>query len=267
MPSTYAASGADDETAIPNLYWWKPQSRYGFFPRPLNLGDALSPKIVACVLKERGLWGRFPAAGQRLFAIGSILNHASDCDVVWGTGFNGTKSIAAYEFTNLDVRAVRGPRTKELLTKLNIDCPSLFGDPGILISRYVKPLQVTRPTELYIPHYSQGKVRASDIRTLWTLGDNFQSFVNEIYSSRIVYSASLHGLVIAEAYGVPAILTMTSPTENITKYRDYYEGTGRSAFPIAFSIEEARDLSPPDLPDVTAIQNRLLESFPVDLWQ
>jgi pyruvyltransferase len=257
----------DSNYSVPNLYWWRPKPKLRLFSKPLNLGDALSLKIVTCVLNELGLARHATTRNQRLLAIGSILNHAKDGDLIWGSGFNGTKSEAAYKFTRLDVRAVRGPRTKELLTKLNIACPSIFGDPGILISRYIKPAQKASSQELYIPHYSQGKVQALGIRTLWTFGNNFQSFVDEICSSHIIYSASLHGIVIAEAYGVPAILTMTSSTENITKYRDYYEGTGRSIFPIAFSIEEARGLSPPKLPEVAEIQDRLLENFPADLWR
>ena len=253
--------------SIPNLYWWRPTPTYRLFPKPLNLGDALSLQIVTCVLNELGLARHTITRNQQLLAIGSILNHATDGDLIWGSGFNGTKSEAAYKFTRLDVRAVRGPRTKVLLTKLNIACPSIFGDPGLLISRYIKPAQKELSQELYIPHYSQGKVRALEIRTLWTFGNNFQGFVDEICSSPIVYSASLHGIIIAEAYGVPAILTMTSSTENIIKYQDYYEGTGRSTFPIAFSIEEARGLTPPKLPKVSEIQDRLLQNFPADLWR
>lgn len=249
-----------------NLYWWKPRPLFRIIPRPHNLGDALSPYIVRCVLKSAFPQKVSHPSHRRILAIGSVLNHAGDGNIVWGSGINGIKSREDYHFRQLDVRAVRGPRTREFLLELGVECPAIFGDPGILISRFLTPVGAPTGDELYIPHYSQGRHKRSDMRTLLTFGTDFQEFTNVIGAARIAYSASLHGLIIAEAFGIPAILTMTSRTENMLKYNDYYEGTGRTAFPVAYSVEEARGLTPPPLPDVAEIQDRLLQSFPYDAW-
>ena len=249
-----------------NLYWWKPRPRLGFIPRVDNLGDALSPFIVKQVLSQVSPPVEPKPSQRRILAIGSILNHAKTGDIVWGSGVNGIKAREDHAFESLDVRAVRGPRTRAFLDDLGIECPEVFGDPGILLSRFVKPRTPKLGDELYVPHFSQGRHERADMRTLLTQGSDFQAFVNGIASARIVYSASLHGLVIAESYGIPAILTMTSTTENLFKYRDYYEGTGRDAFAVANSVEEAQSLSPPPLPDVGSIQDRLLKAFPLDAW-
>lgn len=250
-----------------NVFWWKPRPRFKVFPRPHNLGDALSPFIVRKVLEELKPDGGVPDESKKLFAIGSILNHAHTGDVVWGSGVNGKKSISSHEFSELDVRAVRGPNTKKFLEGMGVKTPDVFGDPGVLISRYIKPDVVQDRSELFIPHFSEGRVRRPGIDTVHTIGEDFRSFANEICRSEIVYSSSLHGLIIAESYGIKAILTEIAPTENIFKYEDYYLGTGRSVFPVASSIEEARGMVPPELPDVEAVQNRLLEAFPLDLWR
>jgi len=249
-----------------NLYWWKPKPRFGFIPRGDNLGDALSPFIVSRVMGQANPQSTPRPSRRRMLAIGSILNHAATGDVIWGSGVNGTKSREDHKFQQLDVRAVRGPKTQAYLAELGIKSPDVFGDPGMLLSRFVKPMQARLDDELYIPHFSQGKALRSDMRTLLTHGSDFQAFVDAIAAARIVYSASLHGLIIAESYGIPAILTMTSTTENLFKYGDYYEGTGRSTFPVAHSMAEARSLEPPPLPDVAAIQDRLLGAFPFDAW-
>ena len=53
-------------------------------------------------------------------------------------------------------------------------------------------------------------------------------------------SSSLHGIVIAEAYGVPAVLVASS-TEPVFKYEDYYAGTGRELPAPAATWRDGRD--------------------------
>jgi pyruvyltransferase len=249
------------------LYWWRPRPKFGVVPRRKNLGDELSPFIVAKVKNELGISGAWQPRGRKLLAIGSIINHAGDGDVLWGSGINGIKHERDYRFTSLDVRAVRGPHTAAFLRQRGVHVPELFGDPGFLISRYVRP---SRPRggrgALYIPHYRDAGRDEPGIRNLRTYGVDFQHFVDTIWESDIVYSASLHGLVIAEAYGVPAILVANAKTETALKYEDYYFGTGRSKFPTAGSLAEAKTLEPASAPEVDVVHERLLKGFPRELW-
>ena len=82
-------------------------------------------------------------------------------------------------------------------------------------------------------------------------------------------SSSLHGKIIAESYGVPAIMLEYTPCDDITKYKDWYYSTGRKLFPVAKDIDEALVLKPSILQREILIkmQNDLIESFPVDLWK
>ena len=87
--------------------------------------------------------------------------------------------------------------------------------------------------------------------------------------SRVI-SSSLHGIILAESYGIPAVLFLPEATRgNLTlfKYQDYYYGTHRTEFPVARTIEEALAVTPCPVPDLTQQREALLQAFPADLWK
>ena len=81
----------------------------------------------------------------------------------------------------------------------------------------------------------------------------------------VVISSSLHGIILAEAYGVPAVLL--KPQIDIVKYYDYYYSTGRINFPMADSIKQAMQIKPVELPELDELRARLKEAFPYDLYR
>jgi pyruvyltransferase len=91
-------------------------------------------------------------------------------------------------------------------------------------------------------------------------------FIRRIVNSSLVISSSLHGLILAEAYGVPTVFLNVWHTENILKYEDYYLGTGRPSYPSVSSIDEALSIERNPPPDFAQIQRSLLDAFPFDLW-
>jgi len=98
-----------------------------------------------------------------------------------------------------------------------------------------------------------------------------QMTVDEIANAKLVLSGSLHGIIIAEAYGVPAILVkslMDPQDTDLFKYRDwYYSAGGGRNFQIAQNVSSALELCPEPLPNLRAMQNKLIEAFPSDLWE
>lgn len=251
---------------VAKLVWWQPPASFGLFPKVSNLGDALSPYIVNQCRLSAGL-GKFIST-SRLLAIGSILHRAVDGDVVWGSGHHGLKADSAYNFRHLDVRAVRGPITAALLRKKGIEVPDVFGDPAVLLPSFVsKPEVGRRSAFVIVPHYADRRRVSFDAPVVRTYGRNFLGFVRKLAQAETVLSASLHGIIIAESYGIPSILVRNAASETLDKYTDYYESTGRHEYPIADSFEDAARLSPPPLPSLDKMRMDLRASFPSDLWE
>ncbi|MBU1802255.1 MAG: polysaccharide pyruvyl transferase family protein, partial [Actinobacteria bacterium] len=87
--------------------------------------------------------------------------------------------------------------------------------------------------------------------------------LGRIAASKFVAASSLHGIVVAESFGIPARL-VASQVEPPFKYQDYYLGTGRSDVAVASSLDEAIALGGASLPAWSP--DELLRAFPYDLW-
>jgi len=253
------------------VFWWSPPRRR-LRPRRENVGDYLSPLTVQRMLDRFGwrIADKRPDRG-RLLAIGSVLHFARDGDVVWGAGVNGKVPEHRHRFEQLDVRAVRGPLTRDFLLRRGVDCPAVYGDPALLMPALFPEFRVADPDTMaeyvVIPHLNDSPARwVAEVdagHILWPTA-HWKRFVRRILASRLVISASLHGLVIAEAYGIPARALRLAEGEPQFKYADYYLGTDRPEFRFARSVGEALRLggeAPPRI-DLRLLMNR----FPVDLW-
>ena len=82
----------------------------------------------------------------------------------------------------------------------------------------------------------------------------------------MIISSSLHGIILAESYGIPAIWLKDSSVDEF-KYYDWYYSTGRFNITPSLTIEDARQKSPPDLPDLQNLRKSLIDSFPYELWK
>lgn len=231
-----------------------------------NFGDLLGPLLVERILAMHHVDPRVASRNRRLLSIGSVLHFARDHDVIWGSGINGKKSDGDYTFHNLDVRAVRGPRTFEFLTDRGIEVPAIFGDPALLLPQVVPELVGLSRTKRYplavVPNFNDipsYKVTPALLDPRLPVGICLQ----RIAQSEFVVGSSLHAIVVAESLGIPARL-VSSSIENPLKYEDYYLGTGRPDPQVAHTVEEAIQLGGEQVPVFDAEQ--LLDSFPLDLW-
>ncbi|KRG46392.1 polysaccharide biosynthesis protein GumL [Stenotrophomonas panacihumi] len=247
------------------MFWWQPKDGR------INMGDQLSQVIVARTLGLRDLeLIDKPSNGQRLFAIGSVLHFARTGDTVWGSGINGKIAAGAHQFGMLDVRAVRGPRTRQTLLDRGIPVPEVYGDPGLLMPLFFPPelLGGGTPREVVVvPHFNEppekyrefaGQLVAPDCPPV--------TFMRRLLGAGLVVSSSLHGLILAEAYGIPAVYLDWGNGEDRFKYDDYYRGTGRSEWHAGGSVAECIALGGNGEFDLGAVQRGLLEAFPYDLW-
>lgn len=256
-----------------HVFWWSPPRSRLRLRRRENAGDYLSPVLIERLLSRAGLRISDKRSDTgRLLAVGSILHFARDGDVIWGSGVNGKIPAARHRFDRLDVRAVRGPRTRAFLLDRDIPCPEVYGDPALLLPHLFPELTDQRTAVrdyLVIPHMHDTDATALravrvDTRRILRPTTHWKRFLRTIIASRFVLSASLHGLIVAEAFGVPARMLRLSSREALFKYADYYEGTGRSTFTPATSVSEGLALGPEPKPTFDA--QALLDAFPIDLW-
>ena len=253
---------ANPPSGLPLYYWHKKTWN--------NFGDYLSLKMVERIVGQPVKIAKQKGHEKNLLAIGSILICGKEGDVIWGSGLKGNKmDLSEFSFSNLDIRAVRGPLTRQFLQdKLHIECPEVYGDPALLVP-YLFPefRKKAHPKYDYIiiPHYSEEKLFPKrHYPNVVYPTDPWDEIIEKITDSRFVIASSLHGIIVAEAFGIPARFLRITEHEPLFKYQDYYYGTDRPDFLYATSIEEALAMGgePPFKCDL----NKLYESFPFEYW-
>lgn len=236
--------------------------------RPVNnFGDLLGPAIVRMILKRRGLGthSRLPA---RLLSVGSCLHFAQDSDVVWGSGVNGKVPAESHIARILDVRAVRGPRTRGFLVERGIMVPEVYGDPTLLLPLLMPELLSVpkRYAVTVVPNLNDLKLNPA-----WHLRPRMLNprsglahCLQRIAASELVVGSSLHGVIVAEALGIPARL-VRSAVESDFKFADYYEATCRVDYSPAETVREAIAAGGERSPVFSP--GGLMAAFPADLWE
>lgn len=243
-----------------DLFHWQPKSG------AQNFGDHLSRVVVSRHLAARELLlDETVTVSRRLLAIGSILHFARDHDVVWGSGVNGKIDERKHQFKELDVRAVRGPLTRNYLMQRGISVPEVYGDPALLLPALFPTRFQKAPKREYafVPNLHDLSVPTSGHHVISPLLP-WNKVVEDILQCEFVVSSSLHGLIVAEAFGIPACYLRLSETEAMFKFEDYYQGTGRNGIPVANTFAEAR--SSGGAPRLAFDPRPLMEAFPMDLW-
>lgn len=243
-----------------------------------NIGDYLSLIVLENVCSLKGIdFLQKVRSTKHLYAIGSILPGYQDA-TVWGSGFGYDKPVRWYSpfynflhrhYHRLDIRAVRGPESRRILMQMGIPCPEVYGDPAVLMPLFYQPANIRKKVDyIVIPHYSKLSNYKGESNILGTFTRDHLKFIDSLLEAKLVISSSLHGLILAEAYGIPAVMLCDTPSTDITKYKDWYYSTGRNSFPVANSVAEALALggTPLDYRIIEQMQSALLDVFPIDLW-
>lgn len=259
----YDLMGRKIENKNVNLEWWSGED---------NLGDSLSVVVFDWCLSRRNIEVN-DGRNVHLMAIGSLIGGARFDAVIWGSGLmnalNLTNLIKHRRYVKYDIRAVRGPITRDFLIKAGYDCPESYGDPAILMPFIYTPNKNEKKYEvsLILHHQSKytevdSKVNLLDIHTV-----NYKRFIDDLCASKCVVSSSLHGIILAETYGIPAIFLNQGISDQSMKFLDWYYSTGRTNIKMASSVSEALKMKPMELPDLSKMQEELIRVFPYDLWE
>ncbi|EPH13400.1 hypothetical protein HMPREF9713_00729 [Myroides odoratimimus CCUG 12700] len=215
-----------------------------------------------------------------LFAIGSILQiYDRNGITVWGSGIikKDTKIYKA------DFKAVRGLETIKRLEELNYKAPNVFGDPALLMPLLIEPIAKKYRVGI-VPNYKHneelfGKLVLPSDCCLIDLRGNIQSVTELITSCDYILSTSLHGLIVAHAYEIPALWVdlnlKTKLAGDDTKFKDYFSSVGIDNYqPISINffdesyIEELMNnykLNTLINSNLKEMQRSLLNAFPFEL--
>lgn len=177
-------------------YWWDGHP---------NFGDALTPWL----LRAQGVVPILvPPARAQMVGVGSILEHLPPefSGVVWGTGLIHDRP---FRLPRARFLAVRGALTRE---RLGLDGDVALGDAGLLTPTVIARPQVTWELGV-VPHSDHHDdpvlhrllARHPDTMRFIDVRNGPDRVVREIASCAAVLSTSLHGLVVADAYGIPAL--------------------------------------------------------------
>jgi pyruvyltransferase len=209
---------------------------------------------------------------HRYMAIGSILGAANSRAEVWGSGFIRADERVLEQ--PLAIHAVRGPMTRDSLRDQGIDCPEVYGDPALLLPRFFNPLVQRKYSIGIIPHYVdkdhpwvERQRNAPGVRVI-DIESDIEEFVRAVLSCEVILSSSLHGLICADAYGLPATwIRLSNRLDGGSfKFRDYRQSIGASE-PVPAQIDESTTLSAASryaTPEPLRIDLRkLLISFPL----
>jgi len=239
--------------------------------RKPNVGDLLSKVTFDYLLEYKGIKSLKARHTIRITFIGSVIQFLTADAVIYGSGFlfEYVAQHFAKKKLKLDVRAVRGPLTRAKLEEIGYDAPEVYGDPAILLPIFYTPvIAADKKDFLVIPHWKTvDKYINMGYPVLSPLTADWKNFINEVASAKLVISSSLHGIIIAEAYGVPAVLLDEVEKGNLFKYEDYFLSTGRNEFSKVKTVEEGLNIAVPSLPDLEKMKMDLLNAFPVDLFE
>jgi pyruvyltransferase len=200
-----------------------------FAPKPTkNWGDAVNRELVQIIAGPEYSVELVEAIRKidvlNFLVVGSILKYADDSSVIWGSGFLEENERCR---GNPTVNAVRGPKTREKLLKLGIACPEIYGDPGLLFQRFYRP-KIEKKYKLGIVLHWRDSAFHPIVKAL-SLPEGVLKirhdvgsceFVNMICSCERIASSSLHGIIVADSYGVPNVQLMFH-RQSMFKYEDY----------------------------------------------
>jgi pyruvyltransferase len=208
---------------------------------PRNFGDLLTPLLIERLAGRSAVCANgavIPPWRDVHLAVGSILGNRAFAGArrqVWGSGFISAKGRLPNATTR--IHAVRGPASRALLQAQGVACPKVFGDPALLLPRFVTASRTNEFALGVIPHHvHKGHPSLAawrerdDVLVLDVQRGDAASFIADVVRCRAIASSSLHGLIVADAFEIPNVWVTFGPGVHGDgfKFADYFASIGRS---------------------------------------
>jgi pyruvyltransferase len=200
-------------------FWWDVK----------NFGDQFTPILLRKLLPGWRAELAAPDDRGKLVGCGSIACYARPGDIVWGTGWH--KPWRRVDWNGVQATCVRGPLTREMID--NCDVPEIYGDPGMLLPRIYSPKVEKEFKCGIVPHYVEfiagDHPAPAPYDVVIDLRRAPHLVIQQMLACERIASSSLHGVIVAEAYGLPTSWHRWSDRiiGGRFKFDDYFLGTGR----------------------------------------
>jgi pyruvyltransferase len=125
----------------------------------------------------------------------------------------------------------------------------VYGDPALLLPRFLNPRVEKKYSIGIISHYVdkghpwvERKGDTADVRVI-DIESGIEDFVRAVLSCEVILSSSLHGLICADAYGVPSVwIRLSNRLDGGSfKFRDYRQSIGAGE-PVPVQVDENTSL-------------------------
>ena len=251
------------------LFWWNEKRIQGKAKE--NYGDLLGKYLVEKISAKKVVfawpkkWSLLDYFSPIYVTIGSILTNVNHKCIVWGSGIISKE----YPIKKAVFLAVRGPQTRAFLLKDGYEVPAVYGDPALLLPRYFNPIVTKKCKYGIVPHYDDYKIMAhwfqnnDSIRVIDLMTDDIESKTVELLECERIISSSLHGIIVAHTYGIPAVWQRFSNKVfgDDIKYQDYFESVEMDGYKPeiqqeCYTIAQMEDLFTvyPSLPNIEILE-------------
>lgn len=261
-------------------YVCKQFSNAAHLPVYWSYSDNFGEWITALIFKQMGVCASYsPVEDAKVASTGSILEHLPHdyAGIILGSGFISETSRVAFD--HAQVLAIRGYLTAERISSIKGQ-KIVMGDPGLLAGCIGISEPKGRKYKVgVIPHYSDYHLRfegALKVLEIQNRGDVLiidvqqspVTVIRQIMRCETVLSSSLHGLIVADALGIPTRwIEFSTLVGGHFKFHDYYSSLGISCKPFigltgSESLKEligGADLKPAD--ELELRKNELLTLF------
>ncbi len=231
-----------------NVYYWTGKK---------NFGDLLTDLLIK---RFTGLESNLVTPDKaELIMVGSILEHMPQD---WGGIIAGVGKLhekTQVDFPNAKILGLRGP-----LTAKGIKGDFVLADTGLLADELV-PLEDKIYNLGIVPHWTDTKLE-NDPRFLKyspkiiRVSDDPLKVIKEIGQCKKIISSSLHGIILADAFGIPRrieisprVLSHPHQEGGLYKWNDYSESIGMK-LEIGLTQEPSRHI-------ITGKQHELFDVF------
>jgi len=209
------------KSKVVKAYWWREVP---------NFGDALAPLLLGRFADINVEWATVSHA--QVASIGSVLEHIPPLwdGYILGSGMLHENSrLQVHQMKSgitAQILALRGPLTARVIPG---DYP--LGDPGILADELVGAQPKLWDLGI-LPHFTDDELvpRFQKLMPPGTVikvinpGDDVLEVVRQIGSCRRIVTSSLHGMIVADAFGLPRRVEMSKANVKDGgdfKFRDY----------------------------------------------